>query len=265
MNRIDQKFKDLKKENKAAFIAFLTAGFPSLSVTKDLILAFEQAGVDVVEIGVPFSDPLADGPTIQASSQAALKKGVTLPKIFKLVEAIRRHSQIPLCLMTYYNPVFHYGEEGFVDQAILSGVDGLIVPDLPSAEAQSLIARAHRRELDTIFFVAPTTTPARIKLIDKASSGFIYYVSTVGVTGQRQSLSKDLVSHLTKVRAQVKNRVCVGFGVSTPEQVKEISHHADGVIVGSAIIQAIKKHQGCHDLVNKVAGFVQGFAKQTRR
>ncbi len=265
MNRIDQKFKDLKKENKAAFIAFLTAGFPSLTKTRELVLALEHAGVDIVELGVPFSDPLADGPTIQASSQEALKKGATLPKIFKLVEQLREYSKIPICLMTYYNPVFCYGEEAFVDQAILSGVDGLIVPDLPPTEAGRLIDCARRRDLDTIFFVAPTTTPSRVKLIDKASSGFTYYVSTMGVTGQRQSLSKDLAPHLIKLRAQVKKPVCVGFGVSTPKQVKEVSQYADGVIVGSAIIHEIKKYQGHKDLTAKVARFVQTLAQQTGR
>ena len=177
MNRIEKTFKELKNKKKKAFIPFITAGDPSLKTTEELVLSFEHAGADIVELGVPFSDPLADGLTIQASSQRALKKGVNLQKILRTVGQIRQKSQIPIALMTYYNPVFHYGEDEFMRDAKKNGVDGIIIPDLPPEEAKVLIASAKKYDVSTVFFVAPTTTSRRMKTIVKASTGFIYYVS----------------------------------------------------------------------------------------
>lgn len=260
MNRIDQKFSDLKKLNKAAFIAFITAGDPDLATTEKLVLAFEKSGVDIVELGVPFSDPLADGPTIQAASQRALAQGVTLKKILALVKRLRAKTELPICLMTYYNPVFHFGEKAFVAQAVRAGVDGLIIPDLPPEEAKVLIREARRLDLATIFFLSPTTDPKRVALIDQSSRGFIYYVSVAGVTGARTILPQTAAGNLRSFKNKVSHPVCVGFGISTPAQVRAITRYADGVIVGSAIVNEIVKNKGRKDLVKKVARFLRSLS-----
>lgn len=260
-NRIEQKFQQLKKARQKAFIAFITAGDPSLKVTENLVLAFEKSGVDIVELGVPFSDPLADGPTIQAASQRALKNGVTLAKIFNLVKNIRRKSQLPIALMTYYNPVFHFGESKFIAKAKEAGVDGVIIPDLPPEEAGNLIKAARQKNVSTVFFLSPTTTPKRVKKILTVSSGFIYYVSLTGVTGARQSLPADIMKHVRSAKSLTRKPICVGFGISTGQQVRALSKAADGVIVGSAIVNEIAKHGGKKDLVKKVARFVFNLSK----
>ncbi|MBI3314890.1 MAG: tryptophan synthase subunit alpha [Candidatus Omnitrophica bacterium] len=260
MNRITRKFAQLKKQGKKAFIAFITAGDPNLKATGELALAFDKAGVDIVELGVPFSDPMADGPVIQASSKRALDQGTNLHKIFDCVRRIRQKSDIPIALMTYYNPVFHFGEEKAIKAAVKAGVDGFIIPDLPCQEAGDLIKYARKANIATVFFVAPTTMPARIKPIARGSKGFIYYVSLTGVTGPRQVLSKDAIAGIRRVRRMTQKPVCVGFGISTPAQVKVFSRAADGVIVGSAIVQAIEKNIGRRDLVKNVVRFVQNLS-----
>lgn len=256
-NRIESKFNDLKRIKKKAFIAFITAGDPSLKVTEELVLSFEKAGVDIIELGVPFSDPLADGPTIQAASQRALKGQVTLEKILNAVRRIRKKSQMPLALMTYYNPVFHYGEDRFATKARQAGVDGLIVPDLPPEEAKGLIRAARRNHLSLSFFLSPTTTRTRMQRIVKAATGFIYYVSLTGVTGARTSLPKNLIADIKGAKRLTTKPICVGFGVSTPAQVRLITRIADGVIVGSAIIKSIERNIGKKDLVKNVTRFVR--------
>ena len=261
MNRIDQKFQELQKRKKKAFIAFITAGDPDLRTTEQLVPAFEGAGVDIVELGVPFSDPLADGPTIQAASQRALKKHVNLESILAVVKRIRQRSQIPIALMTYYNPVFHYGEERFARKAKACGVDGLIVPDLPPEEGHNLIRAARQNGLATVFFLAPTTTPQRMKHIVNASTGFIYYVSLTGVTGARQELPTSLTQQVRLAKRMTRKPVCVGFGVSTPAQVRQVAKVADGVIVGSAIVNAIAQNKGKKQLVANVARFVQKLSR----
>ncbi|MBI4707045.1 MAG: tryptophan synthase subunit alpha [Candidatus Omnitrophica bacterium] len=257
MNRIEKKFKKLKNTRKKAFIAFITAGYPNLSVTEKLILEFDKIGVDIVELGVPFSDPLADGPMIQEASQQALKKKTHLVDILKLVKKIRRNVFIPICLMTYYNPIFAFGEERFVKQAKDCGVDGVIIPDLPPDEGESLLKLAKSQGVDIICFIAPTTQKKRIEYVDQVSRGFIYYVSLTGVTGARLALPQGLIKNIKLVKGLVKTPVCVGFGVSTAKQVKEIQKSADGVIVGSAIVKKIKENIGRPDLVNKVSNFVR--------
>lgn len=263
-NRIDKKFEELRGKSKKAFIAFITAGFPSLTWTRKLVLAFEQAGVDIVELGIPFSDPLADGPTIQAASQKALDTGVTVSKIWKTVKQIRRKSQIPLALMTYYNPVFHYGQEKFFKKAKQAGVDGLIIPDLPPEEAGDLIAMGREMDLATVFFLSPATPPKRMKKIVGLSTGFVYFVSLTGVTGARRSLPKDLVAKVKAAKALTRKPVCVGFGVSTQAQVRLISRFADGVIVGSAIIEDIQKNIRKPGGLQKTTSFVRSLAKGVR-
>lgn len=256
MTRIDKKFRELRLANKKAFIAFITAGYPDLKTTQELVLEFSKIGVDIVELGVPFSDPLADGPVIQEASQAALDNKVNLKDILTLVEKCRKQTNIPLALMTYYNPVFCFGEERFAEQARAAGVDGVIIPDLPPEEAEVFIKHCRRNKLGTIFFLAPTTTKQRMKLISRVSTGFIYYVSLTGVTGIRQNLPEDLKSSLRAVKKITSKPVCVGFGVSNPRQVQELGEVCDGVIVGSAIVKKIRENIGRQDLVDRVCDFI---------
>ena len=256
MNRIDKTFKELRKRKKKAFIAFITSGDPNLATTEKLVVAFADAGVDIVELGVPFSDPLADGPTIQAASQRALAKGVTLKKILVTVKRIRTKTEIPIALMTYYNPIFCMGEDKFVREAAKAGLDGVIIPDLPLEEGNSLTRAARKAGIDNILFVAPTTEQSRLKTIAKAAAGFIYYISLAGVTGERKALPSDIVSHVRKIKKMTGTPVCVGFGVSSAAQVRQIQSVADGVIVGSAIIRKVKEFRGEPRLVDKVGAYV---------
>lgn len=264
MNRIDAKFQQLRKAKRAAFIPFVTAGDPNLAITEKFVLAFEQAGADIMELGVPFSDPMADGPTIQASSQRALKNKVNLKKILDLVRRVRRVSQLPLALMTYYNPVFHYGVSKFVKDAQAAGVDGLVVPDLPPEEAGDLVKCAKKAGLSVVFFAAPTTTNERLRKVVKAATGFVYYVSLTGVTGARKSLPPDLIKNVRRVKSMTSKPVCVGFGVSTAQQVKAVAAAADGVIVASAIIKEIEKHAQRRDLVPYISRYVASLARALR-
>lgn len=255
MNRLAKKFQALKRSNKKAFIAFITAGYPNLDITRKLIFELANIGVDIIELGVPFSDPLADGPIIQEASQVALQGEVNLNDILHLVKIVRQDINTPICLMTYYNPVFCFGEEKFARKASEAGVDGVIVPDLPPEEGHSLIKFAAKYNLDTIFFLSPTTTLKRIKFVARVSQGFIYYVSLTGVTGPRKALPPDLINNLKAIKKHTAKPVCVGFGISSARQVKEIYKIADGVIVGSAIVKSIKENIGKADLVKQVAKF----------
>ncbi|OGX33869.1 MAG: tryptophan synthase subunit alpha [Omnitrophica WOR_2 bacterium RIFCSPHIGHO2_02_FULL_52_10] len=261
MNRIDQKFKELRKKRQKAFIAFVTAGDPALRITEELVLSFERNGVDIVELGVPFSDPLADGATIQASSQRALQNAVNIPRILNTVKRIRQQSQIPIALMTYYNPVYHYGEQKFVQDAKRSGVDGIIIPDLPPEEAEGIIRHSKRNDMATIFFLAPTSTRQRVRRIVKQSTGFIYYVALTGVTGARKGFDRSNAAKIRSFREFTTKPICVGFGVSTPVQVKAAAKVADGVIVGSAIVDRINRNAGKRDCVTNVSGFVRTLAR----
>jgi len=256
MNRIEAKFKELKKKNKLAFIAFITAGYPGLEKTRKLVVEFARRGVDIVELGVPFSDPMADGPIIQEASYRALKKGVNIQKILGTVRKIRLDTQIPICLMTYFNPIFCYGEQRFIKECKATGVDGIIIPDLPLEEGRSLMRLARDNGVDVICFVSPTTSFKRMCRIAKLSRGFIYYVSITGVTGARQNLPDGLLKKLKSLRALTPKPVCVGFGVSSPRQVRLIQSRGAGVIVGSAIVKKIKSCLSDKDLVRKVSQYV---------
>ena len=258
MNRIDQKFIQLKSRNKKALIAFITAGFPDLSITAKLVLELEKRGVDIIELGVPFSDPLADGPVIQEASRYSLEQGTNLAKILDLVKKLRRRTDLPICLMTYYNPVFCYGEAKFCQTAKRSGVDGVIIPDLPPEEAASFRKLAAQNNLDIIFLLSPTSSPERIKMVSAASKGFIYYVSLTGVTGARKKLPVDISQQVKAIKKYTAKPVCVGFGVSQASQAKEINRVADGVIVGSAIVKKIQENLGRPDLIKKVSNFTKG-------
>ncbi len=257
MNRIEQKFKELKKLKRKAFVAFITAGYPSLDVTYKLLLEFSRIGVDIIEVGVPFSDPMADGPIIQESSRAALKNKVNLSRILDMVKKVRKKTSIPICLMSYYNPIFCFGEKRFVEAASACGVDGVIIPDLPPEEGRSLIKLSSGRKLDIICFISPTTSLERMKKICGIVRGFIYYVSLTGVTGPRQDLPADLIDNLKAIKGYTRKPVCVGFGVSAPKQIKKIYRVADGVIVGSAVLKKIKDNIGRPDLVKRVSNFVK--------
>jgi len=257
MNRIERKFIQLKEKGKKAFIAFITAGYPDLDVSARLVIEMEKKGVDIVELGVPFSEPLADGPTIQEASGYSLKQGTNLIKILDLVKKVRQSSSLPICLMTYYNPVFCLGEKAFVDRAIKSGVDGVIIPDLPYEEARDFRRYADQKGLINICFISPTSSIERIKSIARISRGFIYYVSLTGVTGGRKSLAADLKNKLKVIKNLTNKPVCVGFGISNARQVKEVGKVSDGVIVGSAIVSKIKENIGSPRLIQRVGDFVE--------
>jgi tryptophan synthase alpha chain len=257
MNRIDRRFLELRKTGKKAFVAFITCGYPSLSATEKFIVELDRSGADIIELGVPFTDPMADGPVIQEASQAALKKGVCLKDILRMVKRVRGKVSAPLCLMTYYNPVFCFPEDKFVEAASRAGVDGVIIPDLPPEEGEHLIRLSKKSGLDVICFVSPTTTLKRIRFIAARARGFIYYVSLTGVTGARRALPQGLKERLAAIKRITVKPVCVGFGISDRRQVKEVYKISDGAIVGSAIVKKIKENLAKPDLVGRVGAFVR--------
>jgi len=240
MSRIEKKFREVLGRKGKAFIPYIMAGDPNLERTRELVGILEECGADVIELGVPFSDPLADGPTIQKAAQRALGEGVTLGKVIGFVGSLRKTTQIPIVLMTYYNLIFRFGEERFVREASAAGVDGIIVPDLPPDEAGSLLSFSKKTGFDVIFLVAPTSTGERIKKVARASRGFIYYVSITGITGSKLSVNASIGSHIAKIRQTSRKPVAVGFGIATPEEASEIAKIADGVIVGSAIVKRVE-------------------------
>ena len=264
MSRISQTFEYLQKTHERALIPYVTAGDPDLEMTKGLVREMVRRGADIIEIGVPFSDPLADGPIIQRASQRALQGGTTLRKILQTVSELRHEVDVPLVLMTYYNPVFRYGEEAFVADALDAGVDGIIIPDLPPEEGQSIIELTTDTPLEMIFLAAPTSTSARLALISEASRGFIYYVSRLGTTGVRDHLADDLRIMLEKVRASTSKPIAVGVGVSTPEHVRLVAELADGVVVGSAILKLIEDLEDRADRLEHVGDFVAVLKAATR-
>ncbi len=256
MNRIDRAFQDLRPQGRLALIAYLTAGYPSLQDTPALVEAVAGAGADMVELGIPFSDPLADGPTIQAASHAALQHGVTVSRVLAAAEAARRRTAIPLLVMTYVNPVLAYGVEAFCRQAVRAGIDGVIVPDLPPEEADELRGAARAAGLDLVFFVAPTSTPARIRAACAAATGFIYCVALTGVTGARAELDPAVLPLVRTVKGETSLPVVVGFGLSRPEHLQALRGVADGAIVASALLDAIGKEP--QDAVGAATRFVRG-------
>lgn len=259
MTRIGEAFGRLKSQGRKAFIPYIMSGDPDLRRTREHLGVLIEGGADIVELGVPFSDPLADGPTIQRAAERAREAGVTLRTILPFVRELRRDWDIPIVLMTYYNPVFRYGEERFLIDAAQAGVDGLIVPDLPPEEGESLRLLAARAGIDTIFLVAPTSGKDRIQAVVTASSGFVYYVSMTGITGSRISVDSALMNHLKAVRERTDKPVAVGFGVSTPEDAAVIGSLADGVIVGSAIVKKFYEHpKGARDFIVSLRRAIDG-------
>jgi tryptophan synthase alpha chain len=257
VSRIQKRFDWLKSKSEKALVAFITAGDPDLATTQELFSVIEEGGADIIELGVPFSDPLADGPVIQAASQRSLKGGTTLKKIIQLVRDIRKSSQLPIVLMTSFNPVFVYGQEAFVKDAVEAGVDGMIIPDLPPEEAGEFDALAKPKNLDMIHLLAPTSTPDRIEMVGAQSRGFIYYVSLTGVTGTRDSIAKGVEEKVTRIKQATSLPVLVGFGISGPEQAKAASGFSDGVIVGSAIVRMIDETPDPAERKEKLKVFVR--------
>ncbi len=263
MTRIVKRFRELKKKNQKAFIVFLMGGDPSLKETESLVYELEKRGVDMIEIGVPFSDPIADGPTIQRAGARALKNKVTLQDILGSVKSIRKKSQIPLLIMTYYNPVFKFGLQNFVKAAKTAGLDGLIIPDLTPEESGELRLLCRRQNLDLVFFIAPTSTLKRIKQVNLKSSGFIYGISLLGVTGERRVLFRGIKEFLRRIEKQLKLPLAIGFGISTPSQAQKIGGFpgVSGVIVGSAIVKKIEENSGRKDCLKKVGSFVESLVR----
>lgn len=261
MNRIDKLFKNLKQQGKKAFIVYITGGYPRMSATEGLVLALERSGVDLVEIGIPFSDPIADGPVIQHASEKALAGGATLAKLLKVVKDIRRKSAIPIVFMSYYNPIYKYGVKDFVNSAAQAGADGVIVPDLPPEEGTFLLSAAKSKNFHVILLASPTSTAARLKDIAKRSRGFIYYVSLTGVTGTRKSLSPDIRENIRKIKSLTDKPVCAGFGVSDEKQARLVASIADGVIVGSAVIKVMERSSLNRPLLKVAGRFTQRLGK----
>jgi tryptophan synthase alpha chain len=241
-NRIEAVLAAAEREGRKLFSAYLTLGYPNLKFTEKLIRQFERIGVDFIELGFPFSDPLADGPVIQAASEKVLRKGISMKDGLRLAERLRRSGvKIPLLFFSYYNPIFHFGLDRFAAKIARSGFDGLICPDLPPDEDAFFSRAVKKNGLSMVFLASPTTDEQRLRLIARRSTGFIYYVSLKGVTGIRKSLSRDLGPQVRRIGRLTAKPVLIGFGVSSPAQVREAARHSNGVIVGSAIIDAIRR------------------------
>lgn len=240
MGRIGERFAWLRGRHEAALVPFVTAGDPDLETTTELVSAMAQAGADLIEIGVPFSDPIADGPTIQRASQRALARGTTLRRVLERIEAMRSRVEVPLLLMGYANPFYAMGAEGFADAAAQVGVDGVICPDLPPEEGADLYDALEARGLDGVLLASPTTSDARLEMLAKRTRGFLYYVSLTGVTSARERLAEGLEERVRAVKARCQVPVCVGFGISRPEQAAQVAGFADGAVVGSALVECIE-------------------------
>jgi tryptophan synthase alpha chain len=261
MNRIAEGFARLKRAGKKGFIAYIGAGDPNLEATRELALAFDQAGVDILELGVPFSDPLADGLVNQLAAQRGLESGTTPPRVLATVAAIRKSSEIPIILYIYYNLIHRVGLASFIRDAAKAGVDGLLVLDLPPEESVNYEALMSKAGLCHIYLVAPTTPEDRIELIVKRGSGFIYYISREGVTGMQKQVASNLAQQIAKIRAHTKLPIAVGFGVSTPEQARLAAAAADAVVVGSAVVNQIALHGQSPDLIINVVKFVKSIVQ----
>jgi len=259
MNRIDRKFSELKAEGKKAFVAYLVAADPNLTQSAAMIRELDRAEVGVVELGIPFSDPLADGVVNQLGAQRAIASGTTIRGILKMIRDVRKDCEVPIVLFTYYNPIFSFGVERFSDEALAAGVDGILLLDLPPEELDSewkLSTDIHR-----ISLIAPTTPEDRIRKITGKSSGFIYYVSREGVTGMQSSLPTGIEKQLDCIRQSCHLPICVGFGISNPEQAAQVARHADGVVVGSAIVDRIGEWGDQPGLSEKLFEFVRPMVK----
>jgi tryptophan synthase alpha chain len=256
MSRLEGTFARLRARGERALLPYFTAGDPSLADTRRLVIEAARRGADVIELGVPFSDPLADGPVIQRAGARALAAGATVARVLETVSALRAEIDVPLVLLTYYNPVLAFGLKAFARTAVDAGVDGAIVADMPPEESGPLATEADAVGLDLVYMLAPTSTPPRVRLIAKRSRGFVYVVSLTGVTGERQELPADLATQIGVLRRATTMPVCVGFGISTPAQVAAVGRIADGAAVGSAIVRLVEARAGSSTLVEDVGKFI---------
>ena len=255
--RLELCMSQLKDNKKSGLFPFITAGDPDLEFTKSLIRSLAASGADGFEIGVPFSDPLADGPTIQRASMRALEEGTNLKSVIKMIAEVREElKDLPLVIMTYYNPIIAMGVDTFVQESSLAGIDAVIVPDLPPEESVELLKSMEEYPIELVFMLAPTSTDQRISLVNEFGGGFIYYVAQMGVTGARESLDKDLSLSLEKINKEKKLPVLVGFGIKTPEQAAEVSQFAEGIIVGSALIDVIEQNSDREDKLDAAAKYI---------
>ena len=265
--RITRCFARLTEKNRKAFVAFLTGGDPDFDTSRQLICGLPDAGVDLIEIGIPFSDPMADGPAIQASSQRALRNGMTLVKTLELVRQFRKNDDTtPIVLMGYYNPIYRYGADRFVHECVSSGVDGLIIVDLPPEEDQELCEPALTAGLHWIRLVTPSTDDGRIDTVLHNVSGFVYYISVLGVTGTRRAMADHVNQAVERLRNYTELPIAVGFGIKTPEHARSVAERADGIVVGSAIVELVKSNldddgKPGAELVGKVHDFVRQIAE----
>jgi tryptophan synthase alpha chain len=262
-NRIDRKFRELKARGQKAFVAYITAGDPAPETTPDLVWALERAGADIVELGVPFSDPLADGVVNQLSAQRALEAGTTTPRVLEILQAVRKQSQIPIVLYTYFNLVYAFGVERFCLQAYQAGADGLLVLDLPPEESgdAGIGSRLGDGSLRRICLVAPTSPAERIAKIVQKASGFVYYVSREGVTGMQEHVATSMGNRIDLLRKHTALPICIGFGISTPEQARLVAHQADGAVVGSVLVNRIAEWGKEKDLPQKLETFARPLAQ----
>jgi tryptophan synthase alpha chain len=252
-NRIAQRFSTLKADGRKAFVAYICAGDPHLDATVELVVAMAEAGVDIIELGIPYSDPMADGPANQAACERALKAGTTVKGVLAAVQRIRARTQVPLLFFTYVNPVLAYGAEAFARDAVAAGVDGLLPLDLPPEEGAEFLTTMRAAGLATVCLSAPTTPLQRKRMLMRESRGFLYYVCRLGVTGERADLPTDLAKQVASLKKVADAPVCIGFGISTPEQAALAAGFGDGVIVGSHLVRLIEKHGAARDLVRTVA------------
>ena len=265
LSRLAATFAALRARHERALVAYFTAGDPSLAITRKLVVEAARRGADVIELGIPFSDPLADGPVIQRATQRALAAGVTLPRVLELVREMRGEVSAPLVFLTYYNPILAFGLKAFCQTSVEAGIDGVIVADLPPEESGPLRAEAMAAGLDLVHLVAPTSTPERMRKIARASEGFVYMVSLTGVTGERTALAtEELAQQLRALRAITTKPVCVGFGIGTPEQAALVGQLADGVVVGSAIVRLVERHATSAELLDRVGDFIAGLKAPLR-
>lgn len=265
MSRLSSTLQRLRERGEAALVPFLMAGDPDLDTTLKLALAAEEAGADALEIGVPFSDPTADGPILQRSAERALRRGMSISRVLGLVRELRRQSELPIVLFGYYNPIFHYGPERFARDAVGAGADGCLVVDLPPEEADELQRYTDQTGLDFVFLLAPTSGEARVAKVIRRARGFVYYVSLTGVTGARTALPPDLESAVAALRGRTRLPIGVGFGISSPEQAAAVASFADVVIVGSAIMRLVEEHGGDgRAAVAAVADFVRSLKNAMR-
>lgn len=262
MNRIAAKFDEVRSRSRPGFIPFITAGDPDIETCAEIVLKLAELGADVIELGVPFSDPIADGPTIQLSSQRALEKGVNLPAILEMTARLRSQIEIPIVLFSYLNPLISYGIKSLADDASAAGIDGVLVTDAVDEEAAAIARIMRERDIDLISLIAPTTADHRLRSIANSASGFLYAVSRAGVTGARADVSSQAENLVSRARHVTDLPVAVGFGISTRQQIESVWRYADAAVVGSAIVNEISKN-GTRTAVERVADFVTALVPQT--